>query len=567
MIGLAIHQAGAKLVSVTEAVDATPAGTLLHGIMASIAEFYSKNLSQEAKKGLQEKVKRGGTPSYAALGYLNATTYVDAHEVKTVVIDEERAAHVRWAFEAYATGDWSISELSDELARRGLKSRPTRKFVGSPLTRSMVHRMLSNPYYIGKVRYCGLIYDAKHPPLIDEETFNEVQVVLSGRRLAGDRSWKRHQYLKGSVFCNRCGTRLGYGHCLGRGGEYPYFFCLGRHLKRNDCNLPYLSTHRVEAAVMAVWDGVTFTPVLTESVAKVVDSEFSAMQSRDLRTLATQQRRVTTLERQRQKLIDAYLAGIIPVEDLKVRQEQVVAELLTARRLIAEASNHHEGVKHRLQAGLELLSHAGDLYRQCPDETRQTLNQVFFNALFVDVDPLGRVFVATVELQPEFETLISLAHKVVAGPKAKRPGPVSVTCDADGDSGRPDHYRLPPRHEPRPTQASMRPSGYRDGRPTRFQKQENPGQYSFDQGSNLSYLAERVGFEPTVSFPTHDFQSCRFGRSRTPPALQQASLKRPPTEELPRPVPGAAVGPCAAGRRKPGQGLTAAALSGPTRVP
>ena len=33
-----------------------------------------------------------------------------------------------------------------------------------------------------------------------------------------------------------------------------------------------------------------------------------------------------------------------------------------------------------------------------------------------------------------------------------------------------------------------------------------------------SFLAERVGFEPTVSFPTHDFQSCRFGRSRTPPA-------------------------------------------------
>ena len=42
-------------------------------------------------------------------------------------------------------------------------------------------------------------------------------------------------------------------------------------------------------------------------------------------------------------------------------------------------------------------------------------------------------------------------------------------------------------------------------------------------------LAERVGFEPTVSFPTHDFQSCRFGRSRTPPACRQASLAEPST--------------------------------------
>jgi hypothetical protein len=32
--------------------------------------------------------------------------------------------------------------------------------------------------------------------------------------------------------------------------------------------------------------------------------------------------------------------------------------------------------------------------------------------------------------------------------------------------------------------------------------------------------AEEVGFEPTVGCPTHDFQSCRFGRSRTPPELQ-----------------------------------------------
>ena len=34
---------------------------------------------------------------------------------------------------------------------------------------------------------------------------------------------------------------------------------------------------------------------------------------------------------------------------------------------------------------------------------------------------------------------------------------------------------------------------------------------------NRDYLAERVGFEPTVGLPTHDFQSCRFGRSRTSP--------------------------------------------------
>lgn len=41
----AVHAAGARLISSTEGIDTTPNGVLLHGIMASIAEFYSRNLS------------------------------------------------------------------------------------------------------------------------------------------------------------------------------------------------------------------------------------------------------------------------------------------------------------------------------------------------------------------------------------------------------------------------------------------------------------------------------------------------------------------------------------------
>jgi len=51
--------------------------------MATIAEFYSKNLSHEAKKALHEKAKRGGTPGYAPMGYLNVVERVDGKEVKS----------------------------------------------------------------------------------------------------------------------------------------------------------------------------------------------------------------------------------------------------------------------------------------------------------------------------------------------------------------------------------------------------------------------------------------------------------------------------------------------------
>jgi DNA invertase Pin-like site-specific DNA recombinase len=57
---------GAQLVSVKENIDETPAGQLLHAIMAGIAEFYSRNLATEALKGMTQKAKTGGTPRQGA---------------------------------------------------------------------------------------------------------------------------------------------------------------------------------------------------------------------------------------------------------------------------------------------------------------------------------------------------------------------------------------------------------------------------------------------------------------------------------------------------------------------
>ncbi len=93
----AITATGAQLVSVSENIDETPSGLLLHGIMSSIAEFYSRNLAAEVIKGTQQKVSAGGTPHVAPLGYLNVRKLIDGHEVRTVEVDPERAEHVRWA--------------------------------------------------------------------------------------------------------------------------------------------------------------------------------------------------------------------------------------------------------------------------------------------------------------------------------------------------------------------------------------------------------------------------------------------------------------------------------------
>jgi hypothetical protein len=57
-IHLALKDAGVMLVSATENIDETPSGMLLHGIMSTIAEFYSRNLANEVAKGMTRKPRR-----------------------------------------------------------------------------------------------------------------------------------------------------------------------------------------------------------------------------------------------------------------------------------------------------------------------------------------------------------------------------------------------------------------------------------------------------------------------------------------------------------------------------
>jgi len=131
-----LQERGIQLVSTTEAIDETPSGMLLHGIMASIAEFYSRNLATEVLKGMKKKASFGGTVSKAPVGYINVRKVDEmGREYRTVELDEERAPFVRQAFELYATGDWTINDLAEHLALRGFTTRGTPNIPSKPIDR------------------------------------------------------------------------------------------------------------------------------------------------------------------------------------------------------------------------------------------------------------------------------------------------------------------------------------------------------------------------------------------------------------------------------------------------
>jgi DNA invertase Pin-like site-specific DNA recombinase len=217
-ISLALKAAGVQLVSCSENIDDTPSGALLHGIMSSIAEFYSRNLANEVIKGLSQKVQGGGTIGRVPPGYLNVTRRVNGREVRTVEIDPQRAEHVRWAFETYACGEVTLVQLTDMLEARGMTLAPGANTPERPMSRSTVNRMLRNPYYIGLVTWRGVQHEGTHEPLISRELFYRVQAVLDSH-LAGEKRRKNPHYLRGSIYCGACGSRLCFDRKTNRHGS------------------------------------------------------------------------------------------------------------------------------------------------------------------------------------------------------------------------------------------------------------------------------------------------------------------------------------------------------------
>jgi DNA invertase Pin-like site-specific DNA recombinase len=139
-IHFALKQAGVTLVSTSENIDETPSGMLMHGIMSSIAEFYSRNLANEVTKGLVQKASVGGTVSRAPLGYKNVHVTDDVGRInRTVEIDPARAHLITWAFYRYAEGDCSLSIVREQLTARGLTTRATPKWPSKPLNIQAVH--------------------------------------------------------------------------------------------------------------------------------------------------------------------------------------------------------------------------------------------------------------------------------------------------------------------------------------------------------------------------------------------------------------------------------------------
>jgi hypothetical protein len=282
--------------------------------------------------------------------------------------------------------------------------------------------MLKSQFYIGRFEWAGVEYEGTHEHLVSVDTFAAVQAIMQSRRQVGDKPQKHPHYLKGTVFCSKCETRMLFSRNKGRhGGIYDYFVCLGRHSYGNGCNLPYASVAAIEEAVADYYATIVLSE---EAVARIKRTLLKVAKRRNasiLRMAKRDRKRILDLEAERRKLLQAHLAGAVPVDLLREEQERIKTELANAGASLANTEIHWEVLEANLTKALEFITRLDKAYLAADQTVRRYFNQAVLEGVFIDVD--GRI--AYARLAEPFRSFLDQDLFVRLTRELKNPGHVN----------------------------------------------------------------------------------------------------------------------------------------------
>ena len=373
-------------------------------------EIQVRQSGEDIKLKIMHKAQSGGTISRAKLGYLNVRKEFDGRQANSIDFDPERADLIRWAFEAYATGEYSIATLQTELAEQGLTTRRFGKRPRQALSHSQLAKILIDPYYTGVVTYMGELYQGRHEPLISNELFQRVQDVMAERRRRGLLDRINNHHLRGLMTCEHCHDRGARSQLVysenrnARGVYYPYYLC--RHRALGNCELTSLPLKDIEDAVArhigTLRVGQDFIETASRELHLILDEEqrsAGAMAARVKKTIAD-------LDAQQERLLDLAADGTLDQTKVRARLRKLQLDKNNAEEQLASVSKRLQLGSEYLGRYMALLDRPAELYREATASVRRQLIEAFFTQLYVRDD-----LTVSSDLQPAIAGVLELSEQ------------------------------------------------------------------------------------------------------------------------------------------------------------
>lgn len=389
--------AGVDIHFATEALDLkTVAGRLSADIQAVVAAHYSRNLREEAKKGIYGRLKQGFYPLRAPIAYL------DQGAAKVKVPDPVMAPLVREIFERYGTGEFSLPQLVNHMHERGLRNRS-----GGPVTLHGLSTILKNPFYAGvmRIKKTGQDFAGNHLPLISRELFERVQLLMKGK--AVDRK-TRHAFLFSRlVRCASCGYAL-----IGeRRKGHTYYRCHNRPFKKPPvCPKTTIREEQLETMVLSTLEALTLSDADLRSSRNWIEKHRRCTTEERENQLNAARIRLESLRARMSRLTDLLIDGSVDKSIFEEKQKVLIWEETELKQSLTALENGKGAALDEIEKIVGLVENPSLLYKQSDTTKRRELLRI----LVSDVTASGKN--VSLELKIPFQMIAKRGTDARCGP-------------------------------------------------------------------------------------------------------------------------------------------------------
>jgi site-specific DNA recombinase len=350
-----LQRRGVELHFVEHPIGERAEDRLLLEMQGVIAEYERAKIIERTRRGRLHKIRTGQSSPFGPeppYGYASVQAADGSRRI--IVVNDVEAQNVRAMFRWVLDEGLSCRGVAIRLNTKGVPPRRARKW-----NTSVVYGILTNPAYGGHAAWGRIesaepkrprVPDAQRkrwkssrrtnpreqwlsvpvPPIVEESSPQRVCEALAKNRVSSPRNVQHEYLLRTLVVCGQCGRRMAAGHQRRRGYEYFFYECKSYNdvIYKGDprkCTAPRIRREELDGVV---WDAVVTwirspTMLQKEVEAWRTSRDGAAQRTRDFIRLEKTARQLQT---QVDRLVDAYQAGAIKVEELQARRERLEAE-------------------------------------------------------------------------------------------------------------------------------------------------------------------------------------------------------------------------------------------------
>ena len=287
--------------------DNTPQGKFMLNISFGQSKYYVDNLSENVKRGIRQKLRKGIWPGRAPFGYTN-----DLRN-HTILPDPEKHKLVKRIFELYATGEYTFEQL---IRKFDIRTKTDKIMMPGDM-----QHILKNPFYSGVFRFNGELHEGAHKPIITKKLFDDAQVVMVAR------GKRRKKSSHGYIFTDlmSCGN---YGRAITAEKQkgHVYYRCTK---KRTNCDEKYIREEDLLNQFREAIQKVSLPDDLGEQMLVKLDNEAVLNKQASSAHVVALDGQITVFKEKMNKLLDSHLDGTVDKADYLAKKEKLLNQKIS----------------------------------------------------------------------------------------------------------------------------------------------------------------------------------------------------------------------------------------------